>query len=300
MKKPAVLFLSALCFFLHPLAHAQNNESNEAKRDARRAAWAALGIKDYEPPAVQELTAEELTDLPAMEALQGAAADETYFYAISNFVIGKYERNTGKLVSRWIGERGGLIGHMNSCYADSGQLYCANSNHPHLPMASSIEIFDTKTMTHADSKSFGIMDEGSLVWFDHFKCGWIAGFAQYDDETGLPYKDHTYATIVTFDKQWRKTGGYALPETILARMAPQAASGGAIGPDGRLYVMGHDLKEMYVLAFPDMGPTMIHIATITVPAEGQAFAFDPQEPSRIWAISRPRQHVVSFRLPKIR
>ncbi len=290
----ALVFLCAIS-----ASHAEETQNLDEARAARRAAWAAMGIEDYAPPAVATATAEELAALNAPDATQGAAADADHFYAVANYVIGKYERKTGKLASRWLGKRGGLIGHLNSCYAEAGRLYCANSNHPHLPMASSIEIFDTKTMRHVESKSFGVLDEGSLVWFDHYKDGWIAGFAQYDDETGLPFKDHSYAAIVTYDKDWRKTGGYALPASILEKMAPQAASGGAMGRDGRLYVMGHDLPEMYVLEFPPMGPVMIHAATIAVPAEGQAFAFDPKDPKRVWAISRPRGKVVSFRLPEL-
>ena len=298
MKNIAAALLAVICFSA-ATAHGEESQNEDARRDARRAAWMAMGIEDYQPPVPQDLTATKIEDFTALEATQGVAADEKYFYAVANYVLAKYERKTGALVKRWIGKRGGLIRHMNSCYAEAGKLYCANSNHPQLPMASSIEIFDTKTMTHVESKSFGVMDEGSLVWFDHYKDGWIAGFAHYDDETGLPYKDHSYASVVTYDRDWRKTGGYALPASILERMAPQAASGGAIGDDGRLYVMGHDLPEMYVLAFPEMGPVMIHVATIAAPAEGQAFAFDPEDPRRVWAISRPNGKVVSFTLPEI-
>lgn len=299
MKKSAAFLLSAAGLVSAAFAQTGEAESADAKRAARRAAWEALGIRDYAPPAVKQLKGEILGDFPAMEALQGVAADEKHFYAVANYVIGKYDRKTGDLVSRWIGERGGPIKHLNSCYAEAGKLYCAHSNHPGLPMTSSIEIYDTKTMSHVENKSLGMLDEGSFVWFDHYKDGWIAGFAHYDDETGLPYKDHTYANIVTFDKEWRKTGGYVLPPSILEKMAPQAASGGAVGDDGRLYVMGHDLPEMYVLEFPSMGSEMRHVATVSVPAEGQAFAFDPKEPRRVWAISRPRQAVTTFRLPSI-
>ncbi len=298
MKKITAALLAVICFSA-ATAHGEESQNEDARREARRAAWMAMGIEEYVPPVPQELSATKLEDFTAMEATQGVAADEKYFYAVANYVLAKYERKTGALVKRWIGKRGGLIRHMNSCYAEAGKLYCANSNHPQLPMASSIEIFDAKTMTHVESKSFGVMDEGSLVWFDHYKDGWIAGFAHYDDETGLPYKDHSYASVVTYDRDWRKTGGYALPASILEKMAPQAASGGAIGDDGRLYVMGHDLPEMYVLDFPEMGPVMIHVATIAAPAEGQAFAFDPKEPRRVWAISRPNGKVVSFTLPEI-
>ncbi|MEM9494419.1 MAG: hypothetical protein AAGA09_00305 [Pseudomonadota bacterium] len=269
------------------------------KRETRRASWAAIGIEDHQPNEVAALSAKPLEEFSAVEALQGAAADDAHFYAIVNYVIGKYDRKTGALVARWKGKRGGPIRHINSCFEEDGRLYCANSNHPQLPMASSIEVFETKSMAHVDSKSLGVMDEGSLVWFDRFKDGWIAGFAHYDDETGLPYKDHSYAAVVTFDAEWRRTGGYALPASILEKMAPQAASGGALGADGRLYVMGHDRPEMYVLQFPAMGPVLEHVATIAVPAEGQAFAFDRADPHRVWAISRPRQKVLSFEIPTI-
>ncbi|NHK29036.1 hypothetical protein FF098_014025 [Parvularcula flava] len=290
-------FLSATAIAL--LATATAAQAQDLTREQRRAQWEAMGIEDYQPPAIADYEAELVEGFPAIEAGQGAAADAEHFYAIVNYVIGKYDRDTGELVARWKGTRGGPIGHLNSCYTESGKLYCANSNHPDLPMGSSIEIFDTETMTHEASKSLGMMDEGSLVWFDRYKDGWIAGFAHYDDETGLPFKDHTYASIVLFDKQWRRTGGYMLPNSILEKMAPQAASGGAMGDDGYLYVMGHDLPEMYVLQFPKMGPTMEHVATISVPAEGQAFSFDPLERRHIWAISRPARQVRHFVIPEI-
>ena len=166
-------------------------------------------------------------------------------------------------------------------------------------MASSIEIFDTQTLAHVESRSLGILDEGSLVWFDRFGDGWIVGFAHYNDETGLPYKTNAYAGVYTFDAAWRKTGGWMLPDNLVALMAPQAASGGAMGPDGLLYVMGHDRKEMYVLGAPVMGPKLVHVATIAIDAEGQAFAFDPTEERTVYAISRPNREVRSFRLPSV-
>ncbi|MCG8504821.1 MAG: hypothetical protein MI755_09465 [Sphingomonadales bacterium] len=297
MRKRTCLGLAAFVILLAAAPAAAGDDASDRK--VREAAWAAHGIRQYVPPAVRMLAAEEIAEYPAIEARQGAAADSEHFYAIVNFVIGKYSREDGALIARWVGERGGPIGHINSCFAEAGRLLCANSNHPGLPMASSVEIFDTATMTHVNSKSLGVMDAGSLVWFDRYGGGWIAGFAHYDDETGLPYKDHTYASVVTFDAAWRRTGGFMFPPQILARMAPQAASGGAVGPDGRLYVMGHDRPEMYVLEFPKMGPALLHIATVAVPAEGQAFAFDPDDTRRVWAISRPRGKVLTFRLPEI-
>lgn len=253
----------------------------------------------YEPPEPVLLRAESLARFPAAEALQGVAVDERHFYAVVNFAIGKYDRESGERVGGWIGLRGGLIGHLNSCYAEAGSLWCANSNHPEVPMASSVEVFDAESMQPVGSHSLGLMDEGSLTWFVPYDGGWMAGFAHYNDETGEPYKSNAYAGVHTFDDRWRRTGGWRLPPALVERMAPQAASGGAIGRDGLLYVFGHHEPELYVLARPAMGPTLLHVATISIDAEGQAFAFDPADDRVIWAISRPNREVRSFRLPPV-
>ena len=268
--------------------------SAQAFAQSRWADWPT-----YERPEPLQLQAAEIARIEAPEARQGAAADADHVYAIVNFAIGKYDRETGERVDGWEGPRGGLIGHLNSCFAEEGQLLCANSNHPEVPMASSVEIFDTETMEHAGTKSLGLMDEGSLTWFDHLGAGWIVGFAHYNDETGEPFKSNAYAGVHTFDKEWRRTGGWRLPPHLIAEMAPQAASGGALGEDGLLYIFGHDKPELYVLAKPDMGPTLLHVATIAVDAEGQAFSFDPEDPRVIWAISRPNGQVRGFRLPEV-
>ena len=180
-------------------------------------------IPEYTPPPPVELSAEPLQRFPAAEALQGVAVDDRHFYAVVNFAIGKYDRSTGERVGGWIGPRRGLIGHLNSCYADAGKLWCANSNHPEVPMASSVEIFETATMTHADSKSLGLMDEGSLTWFVPWNGGWVAGFAHYNDETGEPFKSNAYAGVHTFDAEWRRTGGWRLPSSLIEPFSPAPA-----------------------------------------------------------------------------
>jgi hypothetical protein len=256
-------------------------------------------VPTYEPPEPVQLRATTLRSFPAAEALQGVAVDAEHVYAVVNFAIGKYDRTTGERVGGWVGPRRGLIGHLNSCFEESGLLWCANSNHPEVPMASSVEVFDTRTMEHHQSHSLGLMDEGSLTWFVRLDEGWIAGFAHYNDETGEPFKSNAYSGVHTFDNRWRRTGGWRLPPALVERMDPQAASGGAIGPDGLLYVFGHHEPELYVLAKPAMGPTLLHVATIALEAEGQAFAFDPTEDDVIWAISRPNREVRAIRLPEV-
>lgn len=281
------------------LAQAQPSPERDARIQEFRDAWAQLGVQDYAAPEVRMLEATGVKRFSALEAGQGAAATTSHFFAIVNYVIGKYDKESGDLVDRWVGERGGLIAHLNSCRVERGELQCANSNHPEVPMASSIEVFDTQTLDHKRSKSLGLTEEGSLVWFDRFQEGWLAGFANYNDETGLPYKPNTFSGVVLYDANWRRIGGYGFPMSLFDKMAPQAASGGAIGQDGKLYIMGHDLPEMYVLEFPRMGPKLVHVATIAVPSAGQAFAFDPDNARRVWAINRPTREVITYVLPEI-
>ncbi len=252
-----------------------------------------------EAPAILQLEAEEIERLEAPEARQGVAVDAGHFYAVGNAVIAKYSRVTGKRVAEWRDEPGGPVIHLNSCFVDGSELACAHSNYPHVPFANSAEWFDRESLKPTRSKSLGVMDEGSLVWFDHVPQGWIVGLAHYDGETGLGFKDNSYAAVELYDPEWRRVGGWALPETVMERIAPKAASGGAIGPDGYLYVMGHDRPEMYVLGKPLAGPYLVHIATIAIDAEGQAFDFDESDPGTACAISRPNRQIRCFRIPEV-
>jgi hypothetical protein len=254
---------------------------------------------EYKAPDVRHLTARTLRVFEAPEADQGVAADARHFYAIDNTVIAKYEIHSGTRVDEWTGPRNGLIRHMNSCLADIGKLWCANSNYSLTPMGSSIEVFDTATLEHVGSHSLGMMDEGSITWFDRYRGGWITGFAHYDGDGGLPFKDHRFSSVVTFDAEWRRTGGWLFPASALDRMAPYAASGGAIGPDGWLYLLGHDRPEIYVVARPSMGPTLVHIATIELEAEGQAFSWAQEGTRTIFTVDRRKGLVRRIELPVV-
>jgi hypothetical protein len=250
------------------------------------------------PPQVPSLTARTLRVYDVPEAGQGVAADLSHFYAVDNSKLAKYEIASGRFVTTWAAPNG-LIRHLNSCLADGARLWCANSNFPETPMGSSVEIFDTGTLNHAESVSLGMRDEGSLTWVDRYRAGWIAGFAHYDGRGGIGFKDHTYSSVVAFDAEWRRTGGWLLPAGVLERMAPYAASGGAIGPDGWLYLLGHDRPEMYVVAQPSMGPTMIHLATIALEAEGQAFSWAQDRSRTVFTIDRRKRLVRRIEIPGI-
>ncbi|MCU0227874.1 MAG: hypothetical protein MUF01_09575 [Bryobacterales bacterium] len=257
-------------------------------------------LETWVGPALQTGVATLVREYPAPEARQGVAVDEAHVYAIVNTIIAKYDKSNGALVSRWMSPRGGPIRHINSCYAAEGKLWCANSNFPEVPMGSSVEIFDAATMTHLESHSLGLLEEGSLTFFEPYEDGFLAGFAHYDQTGGTGYKGSRYGSVFTYDARWRRTGGWLIPESVQARMAPHAASGGSIGPDGLLYLLGHDRTEMYVLAKPRLGPVMLHLATIDIAAEGQALVWDRTAPGRrVYAISRPKGVIRAFDVPEV-
>lgn len=259
--------------------------------------------RPHDPPEVLDapahLTARTLRVYQAPEADQGVAADARFFYAVDNAVIAKYDLATGEAVGRWSGPPGGLVRHLNSCMGIAERLWCANSNYPNTPMGSSVEIFDTATLEPADSHSLGMMDEGSLTWFDRYRGGWIAAFAHYDGNGGLAFKNHQFSSVVAFDSEWRRTGGWLFPATVLERMAPYASSGGAIGPDGWLYLLGHDRPEMYVVGLPKMGPALVHVATIALEAEGQAFSWAQDGRRVVFTVDRRKGLVRSIEVPEI-
>ena len=154
---------------------------------ARPAALAPTGTAAVAEPPTYAAT--PLTSYPASDANQAVAVDAKYFYAVNNTTITKHDRRTGAPLLQFAGDSGGPFKHMDSGLVVGSKLYAVHSNYPEWPMESSIEVFDTKTMKHIDSYSFGIY-RGSLTWLDRHDGAWWAGFANYDeisDDTNEPY-----------------------------------------------------------------------------------------------------------------
>ena len=249
------------------------------------------------PHPAQGLTAEVVARWSAPEARQGVAVDGAHFYAIVNSRIGKYRKADGVKVAEWVGDRI-AIRHLNSCVVDGKELVCANSNYPQTPMASSVEIFDTRTMEHVRSVPLGVRD-GSLTWVERRGGVWWAMLANYDPPRSDGGRTHRDTRIVLFNDSWAEVGGYALPDSLLERLAPHSVSGGSFGPDGLLYLTGHDAPEIYVMRIPRQGPVLEHIATLSAPIEGQAWAWDRSSERSIFAIARSSGEVVVLAVPKI-
>lgn len=234
---------------------------------------------------------------PAPEAGQGVAADRDFVYAIDNHTIAKYRKTGGGSVALWEGGKDGPIVHLNAGVVREGRLYCAHSNYPAVPMLSSVEIFDTATLKHLGTQSFGRTD-GSLTWIDRRNGKWIACFVHYGKKGGEPGRGPEWTQIVEFDDQWRRTGGWGLPAALVAHLGTRgySVSGGAIGPGGHLYATGHDEPKLYVLDFPTAGSALTWTATIPITAEGQAFGWDPQSADVLYTIGRRTREVIVGRV----
>ena len=251
------------------------------------------------PPAAPVLPAAEvIVRIPADEARQGVAVDERYLYPVANSRIGKYDKATHAKLAEWRGSPQ-LYPHINHCSALEKKLVCASSNYPQVPMSSSVEIFDPVRMAHERTISFGPMI-GSLTWIDRKDGFWWATFANYDGQGGDPGRDHRFTTLVKFDDQWRRMEGWSFPASVLERFTPMSSSGGAWGPDGLLYITGHDHTELYVLRLPAAGSVLEHVATIPMAVEGQAIVWDRSARERIlYGISRPKLEIVGMRIPSL-
>lgn len=241
--------------------------------------------------------AKTLRRIPAAEARQGVAVGPRDVYAIANYRIGRYDKRTGEQRAGWEGDPV-RFPHINSCAVIAHELVCAASNFPQVPQASSVEFFDPRTLAHKRSVSLGI-GIGSLTWVDWHDGAWWAMFANYDGKGGEPGRDHRYTQLVRFDAAWRRTESWALPPSILARIAPMSISGGGWGPDGRLYLSGHDLPELYAVTLPNGGATLDHVGTYAMAAEGQAIDWDEGERGHFWGIARKGGEMIEMELPDL-
>jgi len=239
--------------------------------------------------------AKELRRIPAPEANQGVASDAHFVYAIDDSKIGKYDKLTGKRVAEFDGDPNVFI-HMNSCSVVNAELVCALSNFPHLPQISSVEWFSTRTLEHLRSHSFG-PTRGSMTWIDWHEGAWWVCYANYDGKGGDPTRDHNATTLVKYSPKFVDQGAWVFPLEVLAKFGHMSASGGRFGPDGFLYVTGHDLAEMYVLKLPKSGARLEYLRTIAMPTNGQAFDWDGAKPKHVWTIERKKTEMVESVLP---
>ncbi len=257
---------------------------------------------DTTPPVYQ---AEILARVTTFDARQAIAVDATAFYAVNNFRITKHDKRSGEPLLQWDGgsDSTGPLIHLDSAVVHEGRLYAAHSNYPGWPMSSSVEIWDTLTMAHVGTHSFGIL-LGSMTWLDWHEGHWWAAFGNYDRVPfggHRPYGETMFTQIVKMDARFQILAQWTLPAAVLERLSPMSNSGGSWGPDGYLYLSGHDRPEIYVMQIPAAGSTLDWVATVEVPQfEGQGIAWDRSvaQPD-LWGIQRRGTQAVTVRMPEI-
>lgn len=252
------------------------------------AVWAAILALSVAAPCHAAPALEQIAEFTAGEANQGVGADRQHFYAIDNFAIGKYDKKTGKLVKKWQGDKQGPILHLDSALLMDGKLYAAHSNYPQWPMTSSLEIFDAETLEHIGTHSFGIQ-WGSLTWADWHDGHWWMTFANYDRLLGpgkTPYGHKANTVMVKFTKDLRPLQSWTLPKVILDKFEDMSNSGGSWGPDGYLYLTGHDPAELYRMRLPKAGSVLELVDVIPMNVRGQGIAWDRSERGVIYGIIR--------------
>jgi hypothetical protein len=252
-------------------------------------------LAQEEPP---RMTSEVIGSYVIPEVNQGIGVDAEHFYAIDNTTIAKYTKSTQELVMVRDYEDMGAI-HFDSAAVSDGKIYVAHSNYPLWPMTSSLEIFDADTLDHLESHSFGIQI-GSFTWVDQAPDGaWWGGFANYNrvfDKSPVAYGNKYNTQVVRFDADWQVVEAYTIPDVVVEKFEDMSNSGGSWGPDGHLYLSGHDPAEAYVMDIPEMGSILSWIGTVPLDIAGQGIAWDRSEPNVIYGFVRETNTVTVNRV----
>ena len=207
----------------------------------------------------------------------------------ANRTIARYAKGTDKRLASWTAPAGSAILHLNSGVVFDGKLYCANSNWPAAPLKNSVEIFDAEALQPIETIPFEEA-AGAINWIERYRGSWWIVFAFYGDAEIRRTK------LVRYDDRWSPTGEWTFPETVIQRFLPNSNSGGAFGPNGSLFVTGHDHAELYVLQVPQDGGELSHLATVAAPIAGQGIAWDRSDIGSLWGIIRSGHEVVTMRL----
>ena len=247
------------------------------------------------------VTAKTLATFDSVDARQGVAVDSDSFYAVNNFSISKHDKNTGKRLAQWEDNR--KLIHLDSGMIWRDTLWAAHSNYPKLPMTGSVEKWQPETLSHLPNHDFG-KQSGSFTWLDRFNGYWWGAFGNYDKKSGgrdQAYGETNNTYLVKMDDQFNTLQTWRYPVELLNKFRPMSNSGGSWGPDGLLYITGHDLPEVYVVTLPEDQTTLHWIATVkTKDIAGQGIAWDRTSEERIlWGILKKQRKVVKMHVPAI-
>ncbi|MCC6507842.1 MAG: endonuclease [Pirellulaceae bacterium] len=217
-------------------------------------------------------------EFEAAEAIQAAAIDAQFVYAINNTQVAKYDRSSGQRLALSSGE----AKHLNSGFAWEGKLYCAHSNYPLMPEKSEIKVLDVQSMELTTYKDFGDYG-GSLTWCVREDDVWWCHFAKYAELNSKSF-------LVKFDSDWKEINRWTLPPGLIAQLGQYSLSGG-LWHDGMLLATGHDDPIVFHLRLPKSGQVLELVGTEPAPITGQGFAIDRQS-NELVGINRAKRLVV--------
>jgi hypothetical protein len=242
--------------------------------------------------------AEELRRIDVPEPAVGVAVDDEHVYAIHARAISKLKKDTGRVEIVWRAPKSQPHIRLSSGVVYDGKLHAALANVPAHPRANSVEIWDTATMRHVASHSLGI-DDMTLAWIDRRGDDWWACFGPGPSEPSHagPLRDVRWSSLVRFDDQWRRTGGWTLPAELLSRLPLEGLGGGLASGDTRFWCTAPGNADVHLLGLPNAGSALRLIATYRAPVAGPGLAVDPIERDVFYRVDAERQQIVAFRLP---
>jgi len=162
-----------------------------------------------------------------------------------------------------------------------------------VPMKNSVEMWNAKTLKHSGRHEFD--ERGAMTWIDRHGGHWWIVFAHYGDK-----KSVQQTRLIKYNDKWKKQATWTFPATVIKRFLPYSNSGGSWGPDGRLYVTGHDRSELYALRIPKTGTVLELVDIVPAKVEGQGIAWDRSDIGLVYGIRRKTKEVVVLRLSPLR
>jgi hypothetical protein len=217
-------------------------------------------------------------EIPAPEAHQAAAADERFFYAITNKAVAKYDRQSGMRLALSTGP----AEHLNSGFLHERRLYCAHSNYPKQPEKSEIKVLNPLSMELTTFHDFGNYG-GSLTWCLWKDGRWWCHFAKYGAANGDSF-------LVEFDESWNELRRFTWPKEVLDHIGKNSLSG-AVWRGDTLLATGHDVPLLFRVRLPEAGSVLQFVETQTIPFTGQGLATDPVTNGLI-GISRKQKKLI--------
>jgi hypothetical protein len=114
-------------------------------------------------------------------------------------------------------------------------------------------------------------------------------FANYDQRIGpggAPYGGKANTVVIEMTESFEPVQSWTLPKEVLDRFEDMSNSGGSWGPDGFLYLSGHDPAEVYKMSVPTAGSELQLIEIVPLNIRGQGIAWDRSQPGVIYGILR--------------